>query len=266
MADNLVEIKNLSFYRSGRAIFKNISMTIRKGKIVSILGPSGAGKTTLLKLISALLYPDEGTVIYDGQNIHQLSRRKLFQVREEMSMLFQSGALFSDLDVYDNVAYPIREHTKLPEALVRILVLMKLDAVGLRGAIHLFPDELSGGMARRVALARAIALDPKFIMYDEPFTGQDPITKGVLVKLIKSLNDALGITSVLVSHDVPETLSISDYVYVVADGEIIGEGTPDDLRAHTSLKLKQFLDGMPDGPVKFHYPAKVYQEDLLVDR
>ncbi len=265
MTDNLVEIKNLTFYRSERAIFKNITMNIKKGKIVSILGPSGAGKTTLLKLMSALLYPDDGEIIFDSQDLYQLSRKKLYQVRKEMGMLFQSGALFSDLDVYDNVAYPIREHTKLSEKLVRILVLMKLEAVGLRGALHLYPDELSGGMARRVALARAIALDPKFIMYDEPFTGQDPIAKGVLVKLIKSLNDALGLTSVLVSHDVPETLSISDYVYVVADGEIIGEGTPDKLRECATPKLQQFLEGIPDGPVKFHYPANEYREDLLMD-
>lgn len=262
---NLIEIKNLTFHRNSRAIFKDVNLNIEQGKITSILGPSGAGKTTLLKLISALLYPDSGQVIYNGEDIHKLSRRRLFKVREDMSMLFQSGALFSDLDVFDNVAYPLREHTNLSEEMIRTLVLMKLDAVGLRGAIHLYADELSGGMSRRVALARAIALDPKFIMYDEPFTGQDPITKGVLVQLIKSLNDALGITSVLVSHDVPETLSISDYAYVIADGKVICHGTPDELRQSDSLMVKQFLEGLPDGPVKFHYPADEYEEDLLAN-
>lgn len=260
---NLIEIKNLTFYRSNRAIFKDISLNIVEGKITTILGPSGAGKTTLLKLMSALLYPDKGNVIYDGQDIHQLNRRNLFKVREEMSMLFQSGALFSDLNVYDNVAYPLREHTRLSEEMIRILVLMKLDAVGLRGAVNLFVDELSGGMARRVALARAIALDPRFIMYDEPFTGQDPITKGVLVKLIKSLNDALGLTSVLVSHDVPETLSISDYAYVIANGEVVCHGPPEQLQHSDSSIVKQFLQGLPDGPVKFHYPVGEYSKDLL---
>jgi phospholipid/cholesterol/gamma-HCH transport system ATP-binding protein len=264
MTANLVEIKNLTFYRGERAIFKNISLDIAEGKITAIMGPSGSGKTTILKLISALLYPKSGTVLYNGNNMHQLHRRKLYQVREQMSMLFQSGALFSDINVYDNVAYPVREHTKLSEELIKNLVLMKLDAVGLRGAAELYPEQLSGGMARRVALARAIALDPKFIMYDEPFTGQDPISKGVLVKLIKSLNNALNITSVLVSHDVPETLSIVDYAYVVADGEIIGHGTPAELKNSNSPKVKQFLDGMPDGPVKFHYPAADYAEQLLL--
>jgi phospholipid/cholesterol/gamma-HCH transport system ATP-binding protein len=264
MNDNLVEINNLSFYRNSRAIFNNMSLNIKKGKITSIMGPSGAGKTTILKLISALLYPDLGTIIYDGQNIHKLRRKKLFQVRKDMSMLFQSGALFSDFNVYDNVAYPLREHCKLPESMVKTLVLIKLQAVGLRGAEYLYPDELSGGMSRRVALARAIALDPKFIMYDEPFTGQDPITKGVLVKLIKSLHDALEITTVLVSHDVPETLSISDYVYVVADGNVIGEGTPEQLQNTNSKMVRQFLDGLADGPVKFYYPAKEnYKTQML---
>lgn len=262
---NLIEIKNLTFSRNSRAIFKDINLNIKRGTVTSILGPSGAGKTTLLKLMSALLYPDNGEVYYCGDNIHNLSRKKLFKVREDMSMLFQSGALFSDLDVFDNVAYPIREHTNLSEEMIRTLVLMKLDAVGLRGAVNLYADELSGGMSRRVALARAIALDPKFIMYDEPFTGQDPITKGVLVKLIKSLNDALGITSVLVSHDVPETLSISDYAYVIADGEVVCHGTPDELKNSQSAMVRQFLEGMPDGPVKFHYPATDYAEDLLAE-
>lgn len=255
MSNNLVEIKNLTFYRNNRAIFKNVSMDIVQGKITAIMGPSGAGKTTILKLISALLYPDTGSVYYNKQDIHKLKRNNLFKLRKDMSMLFQSGALFSDLDVFDNVAYPVREHTNLSDSEIKTIVMAKLHAVGLKEAAYLYPEELSGGMARRVALARAIALDPKFIMYDEPFTGQDPITKGVLVKLIKSLNDSLGLTSVLVSHDVPETLSISDYVYVIANGELIGQGTPDELSNSTSERVRQFLDGLPDGPVKFHYLA-----------
>lgn len=260
---NLVEIKDLTFYRNDRAIFKNLNLNIKEGGITAIMGPSGSGKTTILKIISALLYPDSGEVLYNTQNIHKLKRHKLFEVRQDMSMLFQSGALFTDMNVFDNVAYPIREHIKLSEDLIKTMVLLKLEAVGLRGAAHLYPEELSGGMARRVALARAIALDPKFIMYDEPFTGQDPITKGVLVKLIKSLNDALGITSVLVSHDVPETLSIADYVYVVAQGNLIGQGTPAQLQSSDSEQLQQFLKGLADGPVKFHYPADDLKQQLL---
>lgn len=263
MDDNLVRIENLTFYRNNRAIFKDVSLNITRGKITAIMGPSGAGKTTILKLISGLLYPDAGKVFYDDQNIHELKRKKLFKLRENMSMLFQSGALFSDLNVFDNVAYPLREHSNLPEFLIADIVLFKLQAVGLRGAVELYPDELSGGMARRVALARAIALDPDFIMYDEPFTGQDPITKGVLVKLIKQLNDALKITSVLVSHDVPETLSISDYVYVLADGELVGQGSPEELQNSEEPRVKQFLSGLADGPVKFHYPAKDLDQAIL---
>ncbi len=261
--ENLVEVKNLTFYRNNRAIFKNLSLSIPKGKITAIMGPSGTGKTTILKLIAGLLQPEKGTVLYNSQNIHELSRRRLFQVREEMSMLFQYGGLFSDINVYENVAYPLREHTTLSEELIKILVLMKLEAVGLRGCEGLYPEELSGGMARRVALARAIALDPKFIMYDEPFTGQDPISKGVLVKLIKSISNSLDVTTVLVSHDVPETLSIADYAYVIADGEIIGQGTPQQLKNSKSLKMEQFLEGEPDGPVGFRYPADDYAKHLL---
>lgn len=264
MTRNLVTIKNLTFYRKERAIFDKVNLNIAEGKITAIMGPSGAGKTTILKLMSGLLHPDEGTITYQDQNIHQIPRRSLYKLRENMGMLFQAGALFSDINVFDNVAYPLREHTKLSEGLIKILVLMKLNAVGLRGAADLFPDQLSGGMNRRVALARAIALDPRFIMYDEPFTGQDPISKGILVKLIKSLNSALKITSVLVSHDVPETLSIADYVYVIADGEVISEGTPSALQGSHALKVRQFLDGMPDGPVRFHYPAPNYAMQLGV--
>ncbi|MBP9721660.1 MAG: ATP-binding cassette domain-containing protein [Gammaproteobacteria bacterium] len=263
MAKNLIEIRGLTFVRNSRIIFNKVDLNIAEGKITAIMGPSGAGKTTILKLMSALLYPKEGQIFYDGHNIHELTRKKLYKTRENMGMLFQTGALFSDVNVFDNVAYPLREHTNLSEQLIKTLVLMKLDAVGLRGAVALYPDELSGGMARRVALARAIALDPKFIMYDEPFTGQDPISKGILVKLIKSLNEAMKITSVLVSHDVPETLSIADYAYVIADGKIIGQGTPNELKQSSSDKVQQFLNGLPDGPVRFHYPAQDYSEQLM---
>lgn len=259
---NIVKVSKLSFSNGHKVIFDNVDLNIQSGKITAIMGPSGSGKTTLLKLISGLLYPDQGLVEYKGLNIHTLPRSELFSLRKNMSMLFQSGALFTDLNVFDNVAYPIREHANLSEDLVTILVLMKLNAVGLRGAAYLYPDQLSGGMARRVAFARAIALDPEFIMYDEPFTGQDPINKGVLVKLIKSLNSAMKISSVLVSHDVPETLSIADYVYVIADGKVVIEGTPDELQNSDLPKLKQFLRGLPDGPVKYHYPTVDFREQL----
>lgn len=227
------------------------------------MGPSGTGKTTLLKLIGGQLRPAQGSVTVDGSNVHRLRRKELFVLRKRMGMLFQSGALLTDMNVYDNVAFPLREHTHLSESMIRTLVLMKLQAVGLRGARNLMPNELSGGMARRVALARAIALDPMMIMYDEPFTGQDPISKGVLVHLIKSLNETLGLTSIIVSHDVHETAAIADYVYVVSDGKVIGEGTPTEIQHSSSEWVQQFMDGSADGPVHFHYPAKDLQDDLM---
>ncbi len=261
--NSLVAIRGLSFARGKKNIFKDVSLDFERGKITAIMGPSGTGKTTLLKLIGGQLQPDQGSVVVDGKNVHQLRRRELFELRKRMGMLFQSGALLTDMNVYDNVAFPLREHTQLTESMIRTVVLMKLEAVGLRGARDLMPNELSGGMARRIALARAIALDPMMIMYDEPFTGQDPISKGVLVHLIKSLNSALGLTTIIVSHDVQETSQIADYVYVVSDGRIIGEGTPADIQNTSSEWVRQFLNGSADGPVHFHYPAREIQDDLL---
>nr|WP_317706700.1 ABC transporter ATP-binding protein [Methylomarinovum caldicuralii] len=259
----LVKIRGLVFARGRRRIFDGVDMDIRHSSVTAIMGPSGTGKTTLLKLIGGQLRPQAGTIEVDGENVHRLSRRQLYQLRKRMGMLFQSGALLTDLNVFENVAFPLREHTDLPESMIRSLVLMKLEAVGLRGARDLMPSQLSGGMARRVALARAIALDPMMIMYDEPFTGQDPISMGVLVKLIRTLNDALGLTSIVVSHDVAETASISDYIYLISNGRVVGEGTPDDLKGTDSPWVRQFLEGLPDGPVPFHYPAPDYHEDLL---
>jgi phospholipid/cholesterol/gamma-HCH transport system ATP-binding protein len=260
--ENIVEIRNVTFRRGERVIYEDLNLNIPKSKVVAIMGPSGIGKTTLLRLIGGQLTPDTGQVLFCGQDIASLGRRELYEQRKRMSMLFQSGALFTDLDVFDNVAFPIREHTHLPEELIRIVVLMKLEAVGLRGARDLFPSELSGGMARRAALARSIALDPELMMYDEPFTGQDPISMGVLVKLIRELNDVLNLTSIIVTHDVKEVLGIADYAYVIADKKIIGQGSPHDLFNSSSPLVKQFLNGEPDGPVPFHYPAKAYSADL----
>jgi phospholipid/cholesterol/gamma-HCH transport system ATP-binding protein len=261
--NSLVSVRNLSFSRGSKKIFDDISLAFERGKITAIMGPSGTGKTTLLKLIGGQLQPEQGSIWVDGQNVHQLPRRQLYQLRKRMGMLFQSGALLTDMSVYDNVAFPLREHTRLPETMIRSLVLMKLQAVGLRGAKDFMPNELSGGMARRVALARAIALDPMMILYDEPFTGQDPISMGVLVHLIKSLNAALGLTSIIVSHDVHETSAIADYIYVIADGKIIGQGTPEEIKNSASAWIQQFMTGTADGPVHFHYPAKDYVDDLL---
>ncbi|HRE30813.1 MAG TPA: ATP-binding cassette domain-containing protein [Candidatus Berkiella sp.] len=260
---NTVEIRNLSFGWGNRVIFDNVSIDIPTGKVTAIMGPSGSGKTTLLRLIGGQLLPQSGTIIANGFNIPELGRTELYQARRQMGMLFQSGALFSDLSVFDNVAFPLREHTQLPESFIHDIVLMKLEAVGLRGAKNLMPSELSGGMQRRAALARTIALDPNLLMFDEPFAGQDPISMGVLVKLIRLLNDALGVTSIIVSHDVPETCSIADYVYVIANGKVIGHGSPESIKNSDSRWIHQFMCGLPDGPVPFHYPAKNYQQDLL---
>ncbi|HNH44492.1 MAG TPA: ATP-binding cassette domain-containing protein [Agitococcus sp.] len=263
-ASPLVSIRNLSFKRGDRAIFENISLDVARGKVTAIMGPSGCGKTTTLRFIGGQLHPDEGQVLVDGQNVPDMSRKELFMARAKMGMLFQSGALFSDLSVYENVAFPLRAHTQLPEKLIREIVLMKLEAVGLRGAIDLMPNELSGGMQRRAALARAIALDPDLIMYDEPFAGQDPMVKGVLVTLIRTLREALGLTTIIVSHDVPETLHIADYIYIIANKGIIGQGTPEELKQSDSPFVQQFLNGSPDGPVRFHYPASSYLQELGV--
>ncbi len=259
----LVTIDNLSFSRGKKLIFDDISLSIMRGKITAIMGPSGTGKTTLLKLIGGQLTPQSGTVTVDDHNLKQLTRRELFNLRKRMGMLFQSGALLTDLDVFENVAYPLREHTRLPESMIHTLVLCKLHAVGLRGAKNLMPAELSGGMARRVALARAIALDPMMIMYDEPFTGQDPISMGTLVHLIKTMNHSLGLSSIIVSHDVLETSSIADFIYIVSDGKVIDSGTPNQIANSKSDWVQQFMQGQANGPVQFHYPASSYSEDLL---
>lgn len=263
MEQSIVEIKDVSFSRGERMIYQGMDFTIPKGKITAVMGPSGIGKTTLLRLIGGQLKPDSGDILFQGNSIPSMSRAQLYQARTKMSMLFQSGALFSDMSVYDNIAFPLREHTQLSEELIRIVVLMKLQAVGLRGAKSLMPSELSGGMARRAALARAIALDPDLIMYDEPFAGQDPISMGVLVKLIKSLNEVLGLTSLIVTHDVQEVLSIADHVVIIAQKGVIGSGTPAQMSEHESPLVRQFLQGLSDGPVPFHFEAKPYGEELL---
>jgi phospholipid/cholesterol/gamma-HCH transport system ATP-binding protein len=261
--NSLVSVQNLSFYRGNKKIFDDISLEFERGKVTAIMGPSGTGKTTLLKLIGGQLHPKQGSVVVDGNNVHRLRRSELYNLRKRIGMLFQSGALLTDMNVFDNVAFPLREHTHLPESMIRTLVLMKLQAVGLRGARNLMPNELSGGMARRIALARAIALDPMMIMYDEPFTGQDPISKGALVQLIKSLNNILGLTSIIVSHDVQETAAIADYIYVISEGKVVGQGTPKEIEQSDSDWVQQFMTGAADGPVHFHYPAKDYVDDLL---
>ena len=260
---SLVSIRNLRFYRGERAIFDGIDIDIPRGKVTAIMGPSGTGKTTLLKLIGGQLRPTSGTIHVDGEQVDRLGIRDLYRLRMRMGMLFQSGALLTDIPVFENVAYPNREHTGLPESLIRKLVLLKLEAVGLRGARDLMPHELSGGMARRVALARAIALDPMMIMYDEPFTGQDPISMGVLVKLIRALNDASRLTSIVVSHDVREAAQIADYIYIISNGKVIEHGAPDAMMNSASEWTAQFMNGLADGPVPFHYPAPGLEQDLL---
>ncbi|WP_153915439.1 ATP-binding cassette domain-containing protein [Shewanella sp. TC10] len=262
----LVEIRHMKFNRGSRVIFDDICLNIPKGKVTAIMGPSGIGKTTLLKLIGGQLTPDSGEVLFSGQNVHQLKRQQLFELRKRMSMLFQSGALFTDMNVFDNVAFALREHSGLPETIIRKVVMMKLQAVGLRGAALMNPNELSGGMQRRAALARAIALEPEMILYDEPFAGQDPISMGMLVKLIGELSSTLKLTSVVVSHDVDAVLSIADYVYVIAEKKVIASGTPDELRASNNPQIEQFINGRPDGPVPFHFPAEDYQQEMLSGR
>ncbi len=263
MSDTLVRIRGLRFRHGARIVFDGVDLDIRRGSVTAVMGPSGTGKTTLLKLISGQIRSDGGTIEVDGEPVHALKQSALFRLRRRMGMLFQSGALLTDLNVFDNVAYPLREHTNLRPAMVRKLVLLKLEAVGLRGARDLMPSELSGGMARRVALARAIALDPMMILYDEPFTGQDPISMGVLMTLIRQLNDASGLTSILVSHDVRETASIADYIYVIAQGKVMAQGTAAAIASETTPWVRQFMEGLPDGPVHFHYPAPSLAQDLL---
>jgi phospholipid/cholesterol/gamma-HCH transport system ATP-binding protein len=261
--DPLVCIRGLRFTRGSRVIFDGVDLEIPRGKVTAIMGPSGTGKTTLLRLIGGQLKPMAGSVVVDGQQVAKLGHGELYALRQRMGMLFQSGALLTDLNVFDNVAFPLREHTDLPEAMIRDIVLMKLEAVGLRGGHQLLTNELSGGMARRVALARAIALDPMMVMYDEPFAGQDPISMGVLVKLIRLLNDAMGLTSIVVTHDVPEAMGIADHLYLISDGKVVEQGSPAQLEASSSDWVHQFLHGEPDGPVPFHYPAPDFFEDLM---
>lgn len=255
LLDPFITVENVVFRRESRLIYDGISAHVPRGKITAIVGPSGAGKTTLLRLIGGQLIPGSGDIKVDGLSVNQLKRKQLFELRKRMGVLFQSGALFGELSVFDNVAFPLRVHTELDDDLIRLVVLMKLEAVGLRGAFDLMPYELSGGMQRRVALARAIALDPEMIMYDEPFVGQDPIGLGVLLALVKRLNQALDLTSIVVSHDLKETLSIADHVIMMANRVVAFEGTPQAMRGSEDRLVQQFLNGSPDGPVSFHYSA-----------
>ncbi|MHB8496223.1 MAG: ABC transporter ATP-binding protein [Casimicrobiaceae bacterium] len=258
-----VELAGVSFgYDRKHLVLAGIDLSIPRGKLVAIMGGSGCGKTTILRLIGGQLHPQQGRITVAGQDVATLDRDGLFAMRRKIGMLFQFGALFTDLSVFENVAFPMREHTELPDELIRDLVLMKLNAVGLRGAAQLRPSELSGGMARRVALARAIALDPMLVMYDEPFAGLDPISLGVVGQLIRKLNDALGITSVVVTHDIYESLQIVDYIYFVSEGHIVAQGTPQEVRASSEAFVRQFVDGAPDGPVPFHYPARPLTEEF----
>ena len=263
--ENLVEIQAVNFTYDVRPVLKGINMTVPRGKIVAIMGLSGCGKTTILPMIAGVLRPKTGSVKVAGRVMHQLDQEALYAMRRKMGMLYQFGALFTDLSAFDNVAFQMREHTSLPEPMIQDLVMMKLHAVGLRGAQHMMPSELSGGMARRVALARAIALDPTLIMYDEPFTGLDPISMGVISNLTRSLNDALGATSIIVTHDVQESLKIVDYVYFMSEGVVVAQGTPDDIRNSKAPFVHQFVWGEMDGPMPFHYPGAPYAADLELE-
>jgi len=261
--DTLVKIRDLHFSRGSKAIFRGLNLEIPRGKVTTILGPSGTGKTTLLKMIGGQLKPSQGAIEVDGLDVGRLSRKQLYALRKRLGMLFQSGALLTDLSVFENVAFPLREHTDLPESLIQHLVLMRLHAVGLRGAKDLSPAELSGGMARRAALARALVFDPMMIMYDEPFTGQDPISMGVLLELISTVNSALGLTSLMVSHDLEEAISISDFLVVISEGVVVEAGSPEQLKSSASEWVQQFLQGKPDGPVPFQVTAPDYETQLL---
>ncbi len=261
--DVVVDVQDAHFAIGSRAIFKGVSVRARRGAITAVMGPSGTGKTTLLRLIMGQIRPQQGRVMVFGENVERLDRDALYRLRRRVGMLFQNGALLTDMSVFENVAFPVREHARLPEPVLRELVLMKLQAVGLRGAADLMPAELSGGMARRVALARAIVMDPALLIYDEPFVGLDPISMGVIVRLIQSLNRTLGITSVVVSHDVREIGAIADYSYLLSEGLVAAEGSPAQLKAAHQEVVQQFMSGSPDGPVPFHYPAPDYFEQLL---
>ena len=259
---SLVALRDLTFGYGERVILDGVSLTIPRGKVTALMGASGGGKTTVLRLIGGQVRPQAGEVSFDGQNVAQLDLAGLYKVRRRMGMLFQFGALFTDSSVFDNVAFPLREHTDMPEALIRDIVLMKLNAVGLRGARDLMPSEVSGGMARRVALARAIVLDPELVMYDEPFAGLDPISLGTAARLIRELNDAMGLTSIIVSHDLDETFHIADKVIVLANGRIVAQGTPDEVRHSEDPLVHQFVNALPEGPVRFHYPGPSVADDF----
>lgn len=259
----IIELNDVVFKRGQRVIFDHINFAVAPGDITAIMGPSGAGKTTLLNLITGQLKPDSGSIYVFGERIDRMGQHQMMVVRKRMAMLFQSGALFTDLSVFDNVAFPLRENTALSESLIRLVVLMKLEAVGLRGAADLMPDQLSGGMRRRVALARSIALDPSLLFYDEPFAGQDPISMGMLVHLIKTLNEVLGLTSIIVSHDIAETASIADNICILSNAQVIAHDSPERLKNTDSPWVQQFIHAEPDGPVPFHYPAKTYESELL---
>ncbi len=258
---NLVELRDLTFGYGERTVLDRLTLDVPRGKVTALMGASGGGKTTVLRLIGGQVRAQAGRVLFDGQAVGRTDARGLYAMRRRMGMLFQFGALFTDLSVFDNVAFPLREHTRLPEALIRDIVLMKLDAVGLRGARDLLPSEISGGMSRRVALARAIALDPELVMYDEPFAGLDPISLGTAARLIRQLNDAMGLTSIIVSHDLDETFAIADHVVVLANGRIAAQGTPDEVRHSTDPLVHQFVNAEPEGPVHFHYPAPTAVQD-----
>jgi phospholipid/cholesterol/gamma-HCH transport system ATP-binding protein len=262
-ADAVIEVRDVCYRVGGRTIFDGLDVTARRGRITAFMGPSGTGKTTLLRLITGQSQAERGSVKVFGDEVSKLSTRELFALRRRMGMLFQNGALLTDLDVYENVAFPLRAHTDLPESLVRQLVLTKLHAVGLRGASKLMPSELSGGMARRVALARAIVMDPEILIYDEPFVGLDPISMGVICRLIKDMNEALGITSIVVSHDVQELSSIAHDSFLLSGGRVVASGTPEELSRSDLPEVRQFMGGLADGPVAFHYPAADYREELL---
>ncbi|MFZ4757251.1 MAG: ABC transporter ATP-binding protein [Burkholderiaceae bacterium] len=266
MPDPFVSIDALHFGYGDRPLLRDVTLHVPRGEVVALIGESGSGKTTLLRLLGGQLRADRGTVRFDGTDVGSLDRDALYRLRRRMGMLFQFGALFTDLTVFENVAFPMREHTRLSEAMIRDLVLMKLDAVGLRGAAQRMPSQISGGMARRVALARAIALDPPLLMYDEPFAGLDPISLGTIAHLIRALNDALGATSIVVTHDVPETFAIADRVYLLGDGRVVASGTPEALRASTDPYVVQFLHGARDGPVQFHQAAPPIEQDLGLTR
>ena len=259
----LIEIHDLDYARGHRQIFKGLNISMARGKVTAIMGPSGTGKTTLLRLITRQLVPDRGTILVDGIDIATLDQTELYKLRRRFGMLFQNGALLTDISVFENVAFPLREHTRLPNRLIRHIVLTKLHAVGLRGAADMMPAELSGGMARRVALARAMVMDPEILIYDEPFVGLDPISMGVIVRLVRKMNDALGITSILVSHDVQEIATVSDCSYLISDGRVAASGSPDELHNTSSELVRQFMHGMADGPVAFHFSAPDYAEQLL---